>query len=230
MKGYSRQIIATEDGSHTISIPDLGLTYHSNRGAIAESTHVFIEAGLKATFRAFPEGIINVLEMGFGTGLNAFLTSIEAAKYNLSIHFTAIEQYPISDTETAALNYPDKLGHEAIFTALHTSEWGKTIKITPNFSIHKIKSNLADAVLNGPFYVIYFDAFAPDAQPELWTEAIFSKLYKTLAEGGILTTYCSKSIVRKAMTSAGFTVKKIPGPHGKREMVQAFKYSTVEGK
>ncbi len=222
MEGFKREIITTADGSHTLSIPELGITFHSTHGAVAESEHIFLMAGLAEAFRRFPEGKIDVFEMGFGTGLNAFLTAIEANKRSRDINYTAIEQYPLSPQEAAQLNYG--ASEDALFSKIHSAEWEHFSPISPFFKLLKMKGDLAKAILAGPFHAIYFDAFAPDAQPHLWTEAVFSKLYNSMAEGGVLTTYCSKSIVRRAMTAAGFTVKKIPGPFGKREMVQAFKF------
>ncbi len=224
----TRKIILTEDGSHTVSIPELGITYHSTRGAIQESRHVFIDAGLHTAFRQFPEGDIRVFEMGFGTGLNAFLTALESAQANRIIQYEAIEQYPIQPEEVSQLNYTDTLGHEALFSALHHTAWNAEVIVSESFQLKKLTGSLEDTVLTGLYQVIYYDAFAPDAQPALWTEAVFKKLYDATAEGGVLTTYCSKGSVRRAMQAAGFAIKKIPGPPGKREMVQAFKKSSAE--
>jgi tRNA U34 5-methylaminomethyl-2-thiouridine-forming methyltransferase MnmC len=223
MEGFSRNIIPTGDGSHTVEIPDLGITYHSTRGAIQESQHVFIKAGLHHAFEQFPEEEIRVLEMGFGTGLNALLTVLEAQEHERKIEYTTIEQYPLSIEDAETLNYTATLGHSEAFKVIHNAAWNEPVSITPEFILNKLLADLINVDLAAPFHVIYYDAFAPEAQPELWTEAIFRKLYDAMAEGGVVTTYCSKGSVRRAMVAAGFTVKKIPGPPGKREMVQAFK-------
>ena len=228
MEGFSRNIISTGDGSHTVVLPELGITYHSTRGAIQESEHVFIKAGLHYAFGHFPQDEIRVLEMGFGTGLNALLTLIDCEQQTRKVAYTTIEQYPLTAEEAALLNYAQTLGHASSFEKLHAVVWDKMVDIIPDFTLTKLPVNLMNAALAGPFHVIYYDAFAPDAQPELWTEEVFHKLYHVLAEGGVLTTYCSKGSVRRAMAAAGFTIKKIPGPPGKREMVQAFKYKILK--
>ena len=233
-----RKLIVTKDGSHSISVPEMNVTYHSVYGAIQESRHLYIEAGLKSIRPLQAARCINIFEMGFGTGLNALLTLIEAEKQQLKIHYTAAEPYPLQPEEAAALNYCDQLTREdlkPVFQQLHEGEWEKDIAITPFFTLYKIKDNLVSlsTCLAGPngllwsrqayqhFNLIYFDAFAPAAQPELWTREIFEKLFLMMKPGGILVTYCSKGNVRRAMEAAGFKVEKIPGPKGKREMIRA---------
>jgi tRNA U34 5-methylaminomethyl-2-thiouridine-forming methyltransferase MnmC len=236
-----RKLILTRDGSHSISIPEMNVTYHSVQGAIQESMHVFIEAGLKSVrplgeglqniesggaVRHIPEAARRITEMGFGTGLNALLTLIEAEKQNQQIIYTAIELYPLHTEEVNALNYCKQLNRpdlQTFFEQLHQCEWEKDISINPFFIFHKTKTNLINYLTNELINLIYFDAFAPNAQPELWTKEIFEKLYNLLSPGGILVTYCSKGNVRRAMQAAGFDVEKIPGPPGKREMIRAVK-------
>jgi tRNA U34 5-methylaminomethyl-2-thiouridine-forming methyltransferase MnmC len=232
-----RQPIITKDGSHTISIPEMNVTYHSHHGAIQESMHVFINAGLKyvSDTRQVPDTCI--FEMGFGTGLNALLTLIEAEKRQQKIHYTAIELFPLQENEITLLNYCEQLNREdlkPVFRQLHQSDWEKDIVITTFFTIYKAKSSLQNfkplkLLRRSPESfgqnLIYYDAFAPSAQPELWTKEAFEKLYNMLLPGGILVTYCSKSDVRRAMRAAGFIVEKIQGPRGKREMVRAMKAS-----
>lgn len=218
-----RKIIITEDGSPTVSVPEMNVTYHSIHGAIQESLHVFIEAGLYRLDRPDP---LNIFEMGFGTGLNTLLTLIEAEKLQQPIHYTTIELYPLNNEELNSLNYCQLLNRpdlQSFFDELHFCIWEKEIAITPFFSLNKIKSNLINFSTHQLFNLIYFDAFAPTAQPELWTREVFEKLYIMMSPGGILVTYCSKSVIRKAMLAAGFRVEKIPGPPGKREMVRANK-------
>jgi len=224
-----RKLILTGDGSHTISMPELNVTYHSIHGAIQESKHVFIEAGLKSLTLA-EAAKLNIFEVGFGTGLNALLTIIEAEKLQKQIHYETVEPFPVGSSETRSLNYCKQLDREdlqPIFEQLHSCEWEKKTNITANFHFKKSGSNLlnfetSETCLSGKqaFKLIYFDAFAPNAQPELWTKEIFEKMFAMLEPGGILVTYCSKGNVRRAMQAAGFIVEKLPGPRGKREMVR----------
>jgi len=214
------------------------VTYHSHHGAIQESMHVFIRAGLDECVKQHPvQQSLRILEMGLGTGLNALLTAMEAAKYQLPIHYTALELYPLPVEQARTLNYCSQLDQHAwqpVFEQLHTCAWEEDQVLTPYFTLHKTVSNLISYSTNQPppdrssragvnvsTNIIYFDAFAPSAQPELWTTEVFEKLYGLLQPGGLLVTYCSKGDVRRAMQAAGFTIEKIPGPPGKREMVRA---------
>jgi tRNA U34 5-methylaminomethyl-2-thiouridine-forming methyltransferase MnmC len=220
-----RKLILTSDGSHTILLPESNVTYHSIHGAVQESKHVFIEAGLRSLNPA-RKTIVNIFEMGFGTGLNALLTMIEAEKLERAIHYEAIEQFPLDNKEIGSLNYCTQLGRQdlqMVFEQLHHCEWEKTIKLTPKFTFKKSAANLLDFETPETFELIYFDAFAPNVQPELWTKEIFDKMFEMLEQGGILVTYCSKGDVRRAMQAAGFVIEKLPGPPGKREMIRATK-------
>ena len=218
-----RKLILTGDGSHTISMPELNVTYHSIHGAIQESKHVFIEAGLKSLLPV--EGTaLNVFEMGFGTGLNALLTIIESERLQRKIYYETVEQFPVDNGEVRSLNYCEQLDREdlqPIFEQLHSCEWEKKVNITENFGFNKSRTNLLNLETSETFELIYFDAFAPNTQPELWTNEIFEKMFAMLEPGGILVTYCSKGDVRRAMQAAGFIVEKLPGPKGKREMIRA---------
>jgi tRNA U34 5-methylaminomethyl-2-thiouridine-forming methyltransferase MnmC len=218
-----REIIITADGSHTVAIPDLNVTYHSRRGAIQESVHVFIEAGLRYLLDQSTTPSINLFEMGFGTGLNAFLTAIEAQKQQRKIQYTAVEPYPVSLKEARALNYFQRLQNHPLFIDLHTCSWNEDVMINDFFTLKKVETNLKNFSSNQTFDLIYYDAFAPAAQPELWTVEVFQKLFGLLAPHGALVTYCAKGDVRRAMIAAGFTVTKLPGPKGKREMLRAEK-------
>jgi len=220
-----RKLILTGDGSHTISMPELNVTYHSIHGAIQESKHVFIEAGLKSLTLA-EAAKLNIFEVGFGTGLNALLTIIEAEKLQKEIHYDTVEPFPLGSSETRSLNYCKQLGREElqpIFEQLHSCEWEKKVNITENFGFNKSRTNLLNLETSETFELIYFDAFAPNTQPELWTNEIFEKMFAMLEPGGILVTYCSKGDVRRAMQAAGFIVEKLPGPRGKREMTRALR-------
>lgn len=219
-----REPIITKDGSYTIAIPEMNVTYHSHHGAMQESMHVYIQAGLIHVLNNPAVPGISILEMGFGTGLNALLTLIEAEKSQRKIHYTTIELFPLQPGEITSLNYCQQLQRDdlnPIFQQLHQCDWEKDIPIMPFFTIKKLKTDLIALSTMQRFDLLYYDAFAPSAQPELWTKNIFEKLFTMVAPNGILVTYSSKADVRRAMKAAGFTVTKIPGPYGKREMVRA---------
>jgi tRNA U34 5-methylaminomethyl-2-thiouridine-forming methyltransferase MnmC len=216
-----KEIIITADGSHSISIPRMNVTYHSVHGAIQESKHVFIEAGLKALTPA--ETKLSIFEVGFGTGLNVLLSLIEAERSEKEIYYETVEQFPLDTNETGQLNYCNQLGRQdlqSIFDKLHSCEWEKEIKLAPGFTFKKSKINLSTYETSETFDLVFFDAFAPNVQPELWTKETFEKMFAMLQPGGILVTYCSKGDARRAMQAAGFIVEKLPGPKGKREMVR----------
>ncbi|MEO7530331.1 MAG: tRNA (5-methylaminomethyl-2-thiouridine)(34)-methyltransferase MnmD [Sediminibacterium sp.] len=218
-----REIKLTADGSHTIFIPDINVSYHSHHGAIAESRHVYIEAGLYQLLNKQPGKPIHILEIGFGTGLNALLSLQEAIKNAQPIHYTAIEPFPLSQTEAAQINHGKLLSLQDAFLQIHASPWEKDIILNTFFTLQKRNESLLNIKDIHSIDCIYFDAFAPTDQPELWTQDIFEKLFQMLAPKGILVTYCSKSVIRKAMEAAGFIIQKVPGPHGKRDMVSAKK-------
>jgi tRNA U34 5-methylaminomethyl-2-thiouridine-forming methyltransferase MnmC len=221
-----RCIQLTKDGSHTIAIPALAVTYHSVHGAIQESMHVFIEAGLNYYISTYKPENIAVLEMGFGTGLNVLLTSIALEKTNTSVYYVSVEKFPLTHQDAAALNFCQQLNRDDLqddFMAMHTCEWDKSIPMYENLLLYKSSTDLTSFTHTTNFDIIYFDAFAPATQPALWTVEIFTKLFQLLNTNGILVTYCSKGDVRRALLAAGFKVKKIPGPPGKREMLRASK-------
>ena len=212
----------TGDGSHTLFLPELEEHYHSVNGAIQESNHVFIEAGL----RQLKQDMVYIFEVGFGTGLNAFLSLIESG-VSRKIHYTAIEAYPLSFSIIKQLNYADKYSREQqdLFYKLHEAEWGTEQQITPYFHLTKIHADLNqfDFERIKPVDVIYFDAFAPDKQSEMWSQQIFDHMYKITNDGGILVTYCAKGAVRRMMQQSGYRTERLPGPPGKREMLRATK-------
>lgn len=216
-------IISTLDGSNTIYNKELNEIYHSRYGAIAESMHVFIQSGLEAIPRA--EGI-SILEIGFGTGLNAFLSMIHST-FDRTIYM-ALEPFPLPANLIAQLNYSQTLNKpemEPAFELLHTCKWEIPVNITKGFYLHKMKESLLTIMLPpNQFNLVYFDAFSPDKQPELWTEETFKRIYNSMKPEGILVTYSSKGIVRRAMQAVGFNVDRIPGPLGKYEMIKAIKH------
>jgi len=211
----------TEDGSHTLFVPGINECYHSTHGAIQESRHIFIEAGLKQCLK--PE--ISVLEIGFGTGLNAFLTLLESERSGAKIKYTSLELYPVEVEKALQLNFPEEIAPEKrqLFELLHTSPWNEETIITPNFSLKKIETDFTQFVFKENFDVVFFDAFSPEKQPEMWSRDLFSMIYANCNHGAILTTYCAKGIVRRAMQEAGFTVERLQGPPGKREILKSLK-------
>ncbi len=220
------KIIRTDDGSHTLSLPGKDEHYHSTYGALNESRHVFIAAGLREAMKMSSE-TLSVLEIGFGTGLNALLSYNETKHAARKLRYTAIEAFPLEKEIWEKLNYPEMLqGEEShkIFDKMHRANWDEAIGITPFFELKKLNADLRD--FDAPaqsFDLVYFDAFAPDVQPELWTQDIFRKVCQMARPGGILVTYSCKGVVKRALKSAGFSIEKLPGPKGKREMLRARK-------
>lgn len=228
-----RKIIPTEDGSLTIFIPEWNESYHSRHGAIQEAYHVFIRNGLD--FYS-DQKEISILEIGFGTGLNSLITLVESVQNSFKINYTGIEKYPVSEAEFPILNYPKSLKEfnsnlscsekelSEFYTKLINSAWESKVQINENFNLTKIQDDFMD--FNYPensFDLVYFDAFGARVQPELWTEALFENIYKSMKMGGIFTTYSAKGSVRRALQEVGFNVEKRPGPPGKREMLVAKK-------
>lgn len=228
---FENKIIqCTDDGSHTILIPELNVSYHSKFGALQESKHVFIKEGLdyllnEKLFNKHEQ--LNILEVGFGTGLNALLSLNEAINLQQQLFYLTIEAFPVALEEAEQLNYCKIINPtlQSKFFQLHSCCWELENQIDNYFSFVKMKSLLQDFSSNKKFHLIYFDAFDPVVQPELWTEEIFRKLFLLLYDNGVLVTYSSKGLVRRAMQTAGFKVEKIPGPPGKREIVRALKVS-----
>lgn len=216
-----RQIIKTADGSHTVTIPGMNVSYHSIHGAVQESLHVFIEAGFRHLINNHSNQSVDIFETGFGTGLNAFLTAIEATNKKTKVYYVAIEKHPLTAKEIKLLNYTESLEHRDLFWAIHEAIWEDDVMINEFFTLRKIQGDLVNYLTDKQFNIIYYDAFAPSAQPELWTQKVFEKLLPLLSPHGALVTYCSKGEVRRAMEAAGFSVEKLPGPPGKREMVRA---------
>lgn len=217
-----RKIITTADGSKTIQIEDWNEQYHSIHGAVQEAYHVFIKHGLST----FKNETVSLLEIGFGTGLNALITLVEAKKTGLQIRYEGVEAYPVTIEEVNALNYIETLGFDTYkdsFAKMHQSNWGEEIELAPNFKLLKNKLDFKEITHQNLFNLIYFDAFGFRVQPELWSVAIFKKMYTALKDEGVLVTYSAKGSVRRAMQEVGFTVERLPGPPGKREMLRATK-------
>jgi tRNA U34 5-methylaminomethyl-2-thiouridine-forming methyltransferase MnmC len=209
----------TEDGSKTLFLPEMDETYHSVFGAKTESEHVFIEAG----YKQFAQQKLNILEVGTGTGLNVFLTYLHHLKDNREIYFETLEKYPLNEIVYKELNYAISDENKLIFNKIHTSNWNEITHLDSTFQLHKKQIDLLDFSSDYKFDLVYFDAFDPAKQPELWTEKVFQNIYNHMNADGILVTYSAKGIVRRAMQSVGFKVERIPGPPGKREMIRASK-------
>jgi tRNA U34 5-methylaminomethyl-2-thiouridine-forming methyltransferase MnmC len=225
-----REIVITADGSSTIHLPEWDEQYHSKHGAIQEAYHVFIKHGLHHFCQLNESDChkkqISILEIGFGTGLNAFITLLEAEKLNTQINYFGVEGYPVSMEEVLQLNYPSELNADTkkqTFEKLHQILWEQKQVITNHFSLEKQQRFFSEIEEKDAYNLIYFDAFGARVQPELWTESIFQKMYDALKEGGVLVTYAAKGSVRRAMLEVGFKVEKLPGPPGKREMLRAIK-------
>lgn len=214
------RLMITADGSHTAVNQTLDKTYHSIHGAYQESQRVYIELGLLAAFEKFTDQQLHVFEMGFGTGLNALLTAHEAQIHQRRVIYTAIDAYPLPIDDARQLNYDELLG-TSYLPKLHESAWNVPNVINYYFTLTKVESQLQNFHTPDRFHLIYYDAFAPTAQPELWEPEIFQKLADLLLPGGILTTYCSKSYVQRNMRAAGLTVEKHPGPPHKRDILRA---------
>ncbi|TQI71591.1 tRNA U34 5-methylaminomethyl-2-thiouridine-forming methyltransferase MnmC [Gramella sp. Hel_I_59] len=221
-----RKIIKTSDGSVTIHLPEWDEQYHSKHGAIQEARHVFLKMGLHHWLESNSKRPLEILEIGFGTGLNAFLTLLESNRLDLQINYTGVEAYPVITSEIEMLNYPeaaDATSAEDQFKKLHSIPWEISVAITEKFSLLKNKLTFQELDMTNQFDLVYFDAFGARVQPELWGEDIFNSMYKALRSNGVLVTYAAKGSVRRAMISAGFHVEKLPGPPGKREMLRAVK-------
>ncbi|MTK54385.1 tRNA (5-methylaminomethyl-2-thiouridine)(34)-methyltransferase MnmD [Paludibacter sp.] len=214
------QFQLTEDGSHTLYLPEMDEHYHSVHGAVQESRHVFISAGFEACRSQSPR----IFEVGFGTGLNALLTAVEAEKSQRRVAYTSVELYPLSLDQAGKLNYGAMLDADSLFAALHDASWNEWSSITPWFDLKKVEADFSVMQLpENEYDLIYFDAFAPNKQEDLWQPEIFDRLFHSLKSGGVFVTYCAKGIVRRMLQASGFLVERLPGPPGKHEMLRGRK-------
>lgn len=219
----SIKIIITEDGSHSLYDEQLNETYHSTRGALGESKHVFIEAGLSHWSSLNQKKEIRILEVGLGTGLNAFLTAEYADKHNLSVQFQSLEPFPIEKEVYEKLKFSNSENEKVLLQKIHESGWENKVEISRNFELNKTTSKLEDFSALAHFNIIYFDAFAPSKQPEVWSQENIYKCYELLESGGILTTYCAQGRFKRNLVAVGFEVETLQGAMGKKEMVRATK-------
>ena len=217
------EIIKTADGSHSLYVKDLDEHYHSVHGAIQEGQHVFIKMGLNSLLP--PKKTINILEIGLGTGLNVLLTYLENLKdTSVYVDYTALEAFPLGNEITDQLNYLDLLDakqYQKIYSMIHEGPWDQPFELAKNFILQKLKNTLQEVKFENIFDIIYFDAFGPRVQPEMWTEKIFTKIYAATKSNGFLVTYCAKGEVKRTLKKVGFIVETLQGPPGKREMVRA---------
>lgn len=219
-----RTLLKTGDGSYTLHIPEWDEQYHSKHGAIAEALHVFIKEGLYHWFSENKSEEISILEIGFGTGLNAFLTFLETEKNSFNVDYTGIEAYPLKVGEIEKLNYTSLLNAaEEKFLQLHQIPWEGKSTISKTFQLTKQQKFFSEIEIENSFNLIYFDAFGIRVQPELWTEAIFQKMFIALKPKGVLVTYAANGNARRAMQAVGFKVERLAGPPGKKEMLRGTK-------
>ncbi|RJE71462.1 tRNA (5-methylaminomethyl-2-thiouridine)(34)-methyltransferase MnmD [Reichenbachiella sp. MSK19-1] len=222
------EIFETKDGSHSLLLPEMNETYHSTHGAITEAQYVFLEKGLAHYREMNPDQqVIRVLEIGFGTGLNAWLTALETNKSMESLVYTSLEKYPLAKEVTDQLNYVGQLGDEKgqeVFDLVHAAAWNEQQKITELFSLIKVETDVFQFEVEEAVYdLIFFDAFAPSKQPEMWSPEVLAKMYQGLAQNGVLVTYCAQGQFKRDIKSAGFEIEELPGPPGKKEMTRATK-------
>ncbi|MCK9629181.1 MAG: tRNA (5-methylaminomethyl-2-thiouridine)(34)-methyltransferase MnmD [Bacteroidales bacterium] len=234
----SREIIISADGSSTLKLNEFDECFHSINGALSESLHIYLHSGLEFYITSGKE--LTIFEMGFGTGLNAFLTFLYAKFHPyVKITYITIEKFPLREFEYKELNYPERIASlpeyacmenydkecmENHFLALHKASWGSVQNLLPNFSLEKVQGDLLDFELApNKIDIIYYDAFSPNIQPELWDTRLFGKLFHWMIPGGILVTYSSKGIVKQALRDSGFMVKRLPGPAGKKHIVRAIR-------
>ncbi|MBX2948535.1 MAG: tRNA (5-methylaminomethyl-2-thiouridine)(34)-methyltransferase MnmD [Crocinitomicaceae bacterium] len=218
------EIITTNDGSKTIYVPHLDETYHSSHGAVQEAIHVFIRHGI----RAIEKCELRVFEMGFGTGLNALLTYVESEQFKRTIHYSGIEAYPVELEMAMLMDYCLLIGEECQgnFAELHQADWNRKHRLSDLFSFEKIHAKIEEFTPpHAEFDIVFFDAFGPRAQEDMWAPSILKKMYDALIPGGFLVTYCAKGQVKRDLKSLGFNIEALPGPPGKREMTRAWKYS-----
>ena len=223
----NRKIVTTKDGSSTLFWPEMDEHYHSIHGAIQESKHVFINAGFSHLIDRNKNESISILEIGFGTGLNALLTLLKANQNATQVNYHSIELYPLNSNEVESLNYSRVLNLKeeelTFFNQLHQSDWNVKEGVGSYFTLTKHLMDIQDVNFEHEFDLIYFDAFAPSSQPHLWTIDIFEKMYRALKEDGIFVTYCAKGQVKRDLKTVGFKIEALQGPPGKREMTRACK-------
>ncbi|MBX2968603.1 MAG: tRNA (5-methylaminomethyl-2-thiouridine)(34)-methyltransferase MnmD [Cyclobacteriaceae bacterium] len=217
------EIIFTKDGSHTLKNLDLNETYHSIHGAVQESLHVFVRHGLEFV-REKSLQKISILEIGFGTGLNAWLTARHLQGVDMQVEYETLESFPLKEPVWSKLNYAEEVMDKELFIRLHLADWNSAVQVSENFNLHKKHVSVQEADLPlSKFDLIYFDAFAPEKQPEMWSHVVLQKVVAAMKPGGVFVTYCAKGQVKRDLKNLGLSVEALPGPPGKREMIRAHK-------
>lgn len=222
---FDNEIILTADGSHSIHSAQFGVDYHSKHGAIQESQHVFIKQGLRYLLDTLPNEI-DLLEVGMGSGLNVLLTALYTLDKSVKVRYTALEAFPIDEQVIDSLNYSELLptaATKSLFQKVHSAAWEENVALNSNFSLIKRKVLFSEFSEKDQFDLIYFDAFAPTAQPELWTTEALAPFVAAMKSGGSLTTYCAKGAVRRSFVELGCVAERLDGPPGKREMLRILK-------
>lgn len=219
------EIFETRDGSHSLLLPEMNETYHSTHGAVTESLYVFIDKGLRYLLEEQPTlKEVNILEVGFGTGLNAWLTAVEAAKLGIKVNFVTLEKFPLEKEIWSQLNYAQSESDQKLYKSVHEVNWNCVEEVSQNFSIQKLETDIFEySPEEGTFDLIYFDAFAPSKQPEMWQPEILQKMYNVLKTSGIFATYCAQGQFKRDFKAAGFISEELPGPPGKKEMTRGKK-------
>lgn len=221
MEGH--RVFETQDGSRSLFSERFGVSYHSKYGAWQETQHVFIEAGLR--YAAVDREHVRVLDIGYGTGLNAIASLLFARGRGVVLDYTGVDAYPVPVATLRELDYPSALAFDRkdrqLYEDLQSAPWGGTTRLSPKLAVTKVRERFENLSFSESFDVVYYDAFAPEAQPELWTPERFASMYQTLCAGGVLVTYCAKGQVKRDMRSVGFEVERLKGPPGKREMTRA---------
>ncbi|MFZ1808934.1 MAG: tRNA (5-methylaminomethyl-2-thiouridine)(34)-methyltransferase MnmD [Cyclobacteriaceae bacterium] len=219
------QLINTSDGSHTIKNIELNETYHSTHGAIQESRHIYIDQGLHYFIDRFQAKSIKILEVGFGTGLNALLTMLDERTRGSRKTYHTVEAFPLPDEVIKQLNYPDHLGNRAAFcfSELHHAKWDREVEVVADFVIHKMHADIGSLKLDGNYDLVYFDAFAPKVQPEIWAKSVLANVIRVMSDNGVLVTYCASGQFKRDLKDLNMEVEEVPGPPGKRVMVRAYR-------
>lgn len=222
------QLARTEDGSLTLFAPAVGEHYHSTHGALQESRHIFIQLGLQHRLEQplDSDRPLRLFEVGLGSGLNALLTASLAEEFHQPIHYYSVERYPLPPEVYRQLTFPEL--EDGLLQAIHDAPWEEAASLSPHFTLHKLQGDFTELSLPSPLDLVYFDAFSPESQPELWTQKIFQRLFEASAPGAVLTTYCAKGVVRRRLQQAGFLVERLPGPPGKREVLRASRPLTLD--
>jgi len=216
----NREVIKTADGSKTLFVPDMNEQYHSVNGALTESEYVFLKQG----YLHHPSNSPVVFEVGFGTGLNALITALKAQEQKRQTIYISIEKYPLSVHEISELEYDQLISPAAaeLFQKIHAANWNEDVKISEYFTLRKIEADLRTLPMQNlpQFDIVYFDAFGPDKQPDLWKPEIFASIYAASKQGACLVTYSAKGVIRRQLEATGFTMERLPGPPGKRQMLR----------